>query len=173
MGELTLVEFLAFGKVRSALAGDRSAPDAGSCADADAAPPGRASGARGLASVRRCGDLRVSLREPSPVRECKDLLVPEPWIAADFCGDLRGSRKSRVFGYSPSSRTQSGPRISVALPSLSVTRSTSCCMRARIVEKSSATRGLVTFPPFSCGPDIDYPTAAIGSIRLGSSPLRR
>jgi hypothetical protein len=43
-------------------------------------------------------------------------------------------------------------------------------MRALIVEKSSATRGLVTFPPFSYGPNIDQPTAAIGSIRLGSLP---
>src|ERR1700730_11710550 len=40
-------------------------------------------------------------------------------------------------------------------------------MRARIIGKSSAARGRVTFPPFSCDPDIDEPTAAIGSIRLG------
>jgi len=43
-------------------------------------------------------------------------------------------------------------------------------MRARIIGKSSAARGRVTFPPFSCDPDIDEPTAAIGSIRLGGLP---
>src|ERR1700760_3339553 len=63
--------------------------------------------------------------------------------------------RARIIGKSSAARGRARSRRSSSI-------------RARIIGKSSAARGRVTFPPFSCDPDADYPTAAIGAIRLGS-----